>query len=190
MNAFDEASKVEKRSLEILRPFIQQRAFNGQYVVTSKGPLARDLQKRVGDVLFNSDASTVYSVEIKAEQENKYGNFFLETWSNRSRFTPGWMVTLQADLLLYHFVEQDELYRIPFQKLKRWAWQSGGHGGIYKYPERCQSKYEQKNDTWGRCVPISDLTALLALAAPYRPLAEFENPTSTLANLQPEGEAA
>ena len=55
MNAFSEASKVEARSLEILRPFIAQRAFNGQYVLTSKGRLSCELQKTVGDILMNRE---------------------------------------------------------------------------------------------------------------------------------------
>ena len=166
MNAFDQTQRVEQRSMEILRPFIEQRAFNGQYVVTSKGPLARDLQITAGDVLYNSDKDTVFSIEIKAEESNKHGNFFLETWSNRKWYTPGWMITLKTDLLLYHFLKDDLLYRIPFQKLKRWAFHDRR---IYNYPERQQSKYSQPNDTWGRCVPIEKLRCQLQLPQPYRP---------------------
>lgn len=151
MNAFSEASKVEARSLEILRPFIEQRAFNGQYVLTSKGRLARELQKTVGDILMNRDDESVVAVELKAEETSKHGNFFLETWSNRNRLTPGWMVTNRADVLLYHFLEQDTLYAMSLPKLQGWAFRQGE---IYKYPEKPQVKYTQRNDTWGRCVPI------------------------------------
>lgn len=151
MTAFDDARKIEQRSMDILRPWIRQRAFNGQYVLTSKGPLSRELQSSVGDVLYNSDADTIYSIEVKAEEHNRHGNFFLETWSNRARFTLGWMFTLRADLLLYHFVEDDELHVLPFQRLRKWAFHDGR---IYSFPERRQSKYDQLNDTWGRCVPI------------------------------------
>lgn len=154
MNAFHDAQKVEMRSMKILRPFIQQRAFNGQFVLTSKGPLAKELQCTVGDALYNADPDTVYSVEVKAEEENKYGNLFLETWSNLSRFKPGWMVTLQADLLLYHFLQSDELFVIEYQKLKSWAFRERR---IYSFPERAQSKRAQLNDTWGRCVPIETI---------------------------------
>lgn len=151
MNAFGQARAVEQRSLAVLRPFIQQRAFDGQYVITAKGPLAPVLQKSIGDVLYNSDAETVYSIEIKAEMSNKHGNLFLETWSNRSRFTLGWMFTLNADLLLYHFLEENELYVINFERLRKWAFHEGR---IYSFREKCQEKYQQLNDTWGRCVPI------------------------------------
>ena len=167
MNAFDSARQIETQSLKILRPFIQQRAFNGQYVVTSKGPLARELQKTVGDILYNADEERVFAAEIKAELENKHGNFFLETWSNLSRFTAGWMVTLNTDVLLYHFVKQDELYVIPYKALRKWAFCDGK---IYRYPERRQSKYDQLNDTWGRCVPIDDVCAAVNVER-FSPLA-------------------
>lgn len=166
MNAFDTGKNIERLSLDILRPFIQQRAFNGQYVVTLKGPLATDLQKTAGDMLYNTDAETVVSVEVKAELENKHGNFFLETWSNRERLKSGWLVTLRADWLLYHFLENDELYVIPLAKLQRWAFHSGR---IYTFPERKQSKYDQLNDTWGRCVPIDVVTREIGLRPPFHP---------------------
>lgn len=166
MNGFDAARTVEQRSLKILLPFVQQRAFNGQYVVTSKGPLARELQKTVGDVFYNSDPETIYSAEIKAEESKKHGNFFLETWSNRARFTLGWMFNLKTDLLLYYFLEEDELYAIPFLKLRKWAFHDGR---IYQYPERQQAKYDQLNDTWGRCVPCQTICRELKLAEPFSP---------------------
>lgn len=167
MSAFEKASDIERRSFAVVRPFIQQRAYNGQYVVTAKGPLARDLQKTVGDFLYNADSETVYGIELKAEEENKYGRLFLETWSNRKWFTLGWMYTLQTDILLYHFLNDDLLYRIPFRKLRTWAFHEGR---IYEYKERPQSKYAQKNDTWGRCVPIDVLHKEIDLPEPYKPV--------------------
>lgn len=155
INAFVQASTVEAESLLALKPFICQTAFDGQYILTDKGRLAKELQKTVGDALMKRNGE-MYSVEIKAERENKYGNFFLETWSNRKWFTPGWMLTLNADILFYHFLEQDQLYIMNFQRLKEWAWHQGG---IYRFPEREQSKYDQRNDTWGRCVPIKVIGA-------------------------------
>lgn len=153
-NAFDEACKIEQASMDALQPFIARRSYNGQYVLTNKGRLAKELQKAVGDLLMNAPDQTIYSIEVKAEREDKYGNLFLETWSNKSRFTLGWMFTLNADLLFYHFVLNDDLYIINFQSLKRWAF-SDKTPNIYTYPERPQNKYSQLNDTWGRCVPIN-----------------------------------
>ena len=101
-------------------------------------------------------------MELKVEAANKHGNFFLETWSNREWFTLGWMYKLQADVLLYYFLQERELYSIKVPALKEWAFGVGdGQGAIYKYLERKQSKYNQRNDTWGRCVPIAELQKAL-----------------------------
>ena len=171
MNAFDQARTIEQRSMVIVRPFIEQRAFNGQYVVTSKGPLARDLQKSAGDFLYNKGGpDTVYGAELKSEESKKHPNFFFETWSNLSRFTPGWMFTLSTDVLLYHFLDDDELYVIPFHKLRVWAFQKGR---LYEFPEKPQRKRQQKNDTWGRCVAIEVASRELDLQPPFKPLAHF-----------------
>lgn len=172
-NAFDEASKVEQQSLKILRPFIEQRAMNGQYVTTDKGRLAKELQKTCGDVFMNGIDGKIYAVEIKAEAEQKHGNFFLEIWSNLSRYTPGWMFHLNCDVLLYHFIEQDELYVINFQHLKDWAFRKENgnkRGRIWDFKMRPQEKYVQLNDTWGSCVPISVIESAVGFKK-FSPLA-------------------
>ena len=163
--AIDATRNIERLALERLWPFIRQRAFNGQYVVTSKGPLASELQRTVGDVLYNTDKETIVSVEIKAELANKWDNFFLETWSNLSRLTIGWMFTLRADWLFYYFLESDELHIIPLPKLQRWAFIEKK---IYDFPECKQGKYVQLNDSWGRCVPIKVLQKELKLRPQFR----------------------
>lgn len=175
-NAFFEASKVESRSREILHPFIEQRAMNGQYVTTDKGRLSKELQKTIGDVLMNTNDGRISAVEIKAEQQNKHGNLFLELWSNLSRYTPGWMVTLNCDVLLYHFIEDDLLCVINFQKLKKWAFRDKSNrsphqvGNIWRFPLRPQRAYTQLNDTHGACVPISVIRAEVGIAE-FHPVA-------------------
>jgi hypothetical protein len=133
----------------------------GRFVVTEKGNLSKFLQKSVGDVLLNSDEKTVWAIEIKNEETKRHGNLFLETWSNCKWFTPGWMFTLQCDLLFYYFQDVRELYVIPFENLRDWAFRqpsvSAHRGRLFDFPEKCQVKREQLNDTWGRCVPIDTI---------------------------------
>ena len=152
MGAFKEALKVEARSFQILKHYIGKHSLDGRYVTTAKGRLSRELQKTVGDVLLNNEQGEVIGLELKAEESNKYGNFFIETWSNKHLGTLGWFFTLNTDVLLYHFLEQDELYIIHFGNLKTWLTPV-----IERYPERVQGKREQLNDTWGRCVPIHEV---------------------------------
>lgn len=170
MNSFEAASEIEAKSWEILRPFIEFRAYNGRFVRTVKGRLAKELQKSVGDVLYNSDDATVHAVEIKAEQKWT-GRLFLERWSNRSRFTPGWIETLNCDLLLCHFLDQDRLLALNFPNLRKWLyhcdrWQKPKAS---LYPQTSQTAYAQLNDTWGYVVPVSDLPREV-LQGEYRPL--------------------
>ncbi len=166
MSAFDAASKVEARSWEILRPFVEVRSFDGRYVRTAKGRLARELQRTVGDVLYNHDDETVWSIEIKAE-EKFTGNLFIERWSNRSRFTPGWLETLNCDLLLYHFLGNDSLYGYNFYKLRQWFYwgENGRHPAAHNYPQVKQRKYSQLNDTWGYLVPIDAIPKATAVGS-------------------------
>ena len=100
---------------------------------------------------MNLPDMSLSSVEIKAEEANEYGNFYFETWSNLSRLTLGWMYTLRADVLLWHFLREDVAYAMNFPKIQHWAFRKQR---IYAFPEKPQKKYTQMNDTWGRCVPI------------------------------------
>ncbi len=149
---YHDSLEIEKKGLQDILPFLLDKAYEGRIVFTNKGNLSEELQKMAGDALFNCENGKLWSVEFKVEENNIYNNFFLETWSNRQRFTLGWMYTLKADILLYYFLDEKNLYSINFLKLKEWAFIKSN---IYNYPEKCQNKYDQFNDTWGRCVPIS-----------------------------------
>ena len=160
MNPFEKASQIEDQSWEILEPLIQHRSFEGRFVRTARGPLARELQKSAGDVLMNTDEKSVFGLELKAEVKWT-GNVFLERWSNRSRFTPGWFETAKCDLLLYHFLNNDTLYGFRFRKLREWFYycENMGVPVASRYKLAGQKKHDQLNDTWGYIVPINDIPA-------------------------------
>ncbi|MEO7102849.1 MAG: hypothetical protein ABI119_05885 [Gemmatimonadaceae bacterium] len=113
------------------------------------------VQRTMGDIVAVNRVGVTVGLEVKADYTD-HDNLFLETWSNRARFTSGWLVTLQSDALLYVFVKRRECYAIPFQPLKRWAFHEGR---IYAFPEREQKQSVQLNDTWGRCVPVATILA-------------------------------
>ncbi len=174
MNAFDKASQVEARGMQILRPHLSEIS-GGRYVLTAKGTLARHLQLIAGDALINTPDDKMWGVEIKVESRFT-GNLYLETWSNRNLsdkeshadrgMNPGWLIHCRADVLLYYFLDTDDLFTINLFRLKRWAfgfW-DGTHsvpGRIYDFEELVQRKHAQKNETCGRIVPISRLKAEL-----------------------------
>lgn len=164
-NAFDLARKIEAESRRILEPMLELHT-NGRYVYTDKGPLAKEIQKKYGDLFINMASNgEINSIELKAEKKPT-GNLFLEFWSNGSRYNLGWMLHSDADLLFYHILDSDELYILPMQRLKKWFWfgvgpkRSDGTSRLHKpaylrFEARRQNKYEQMNDTWGCCVPVS-----------------------------------
>ncbi len=140
--------------MRALLPIIQRRAQAGRYVLTNKGRHSKELQKTLGDVLVNSAklGGDLIALEIKCEARNAHGNLFLEEWSNRKWGTRGWMHTLDADVLWYYFIDTRELVEVPLAPLREYMEQHGR-----SYPLKRQSKYNQLNDTWGRCVPITDI---------------------------------
>ena len=146
-NAFSVACQIEAEGQKVLMPWLSRRYEN--VILNVGGRLSRELQRNAD--VFVEKAGSIIAIELKIEAENKYKNLYLESWSNKSRFNPGWMLKSDADTLLYYFLDSDEGFAFDFKKLRTWAfddWQ------ITRYPEKPQGKYSQLNDTWGWCVPI------------------------------------
>jgi hypothetical protein len=141
--------------------YVSPTRFEGRFATTAKGGLSEFLQKTVGDAVFNCPKGKIWAAEIKTEASSRHGKFFLETWSNKcfGRQTNGWMRDLRTDILMYFFQDVRRLYSIPFCRLWEWAWvyqnERGWPGRIHDFPEKKQRKYQQQNETWGCCVPIT-----------------------------------
>lgn len=173
MNGFKQACRVEDESWDALEPYLKSRAYEGRFVRTAKGPLALELQKSVGDVLVNSSRTDVTCIEVKAEREHT-GNVFLERWSNRHRFTPGWLETLNTDLLWCHFLDRDVVYEIPFARLRQWMYwhEYRGRPNASRFDLAKQGRYEQLNDTWGYLVKLSELKDAGLIRDTFAPISD------------------
>ncbi len=164
MSAFDECQGIGARGMADIISFLKANAQDGRFVLTDKGNLSEFLQTSVGDALLNCPQGKVWGIELKTEETNPKGNFFLEEWSN---FTfgfqkPGWLQTLRTDILLYYFIAEKELYSIPFRPLFEWAYGKISADGSYvhdgklrHFPAVPQRKHSQRNLTIGRLVKIS-----------------------------------
>jgi hypothetical protein len=161
-DSFVAASGVEKQALADILPWLA-RIRPGWQVVMTEGQLF--LQKLCGDAILRS-AGDAKTVELKAERKWT-GNLFLESWSNFG-FRPGWLITSQAELLLYYFTEAKRLYCCEMKALRDWAFQDGH---ILSYAERSQQTYDQRNHTRGWLVKIDDLVAAVGLWGPADPVA-------------------
>ena len=169
MNSFEHNKKMEIESLRTIVPLLT-KSFNGRIVSTASGSMSIELQKEAGDYLaqvangndflsreFRSD---VVGIELKVEGKHT-GNIFVETFSNKKFWTPGWISNCRADYMLYHFLDASVCYVINMWSLKKFCFTTPGRRGtagrLFDYQEVKQKKHEQKNDTWGRLVPINDL---------------------------------
>ena len=167
--SFVEASKWEQKAMLDVVPFLESTTES--VILTSlNGKMSRILQKRFGDAIVASKNGRMIGIELKAEEENKHGNLFLETWSNRKRRTVGWMYYCDADKLFYFFCKERAMYSMDMHELQSWAFDKKR---IYEFPEKEQSKYTQMNDTWGRCVPIPVIRDELASFKEFRFGGEF-----------------
>lgn len=157
MNAYNDACKVEAEGVEDICRFLSQQLGSGKFILISKGKLAKDIQKKHGDCMIETNSGYMQFIEFKVENKTT-GNLFLEVWSNKSRRTTGWMFHLNTDYLFYYFLDSRKLYVFDFDELALWAFGSREQkANIWRYREVPQSAYSQKNDTWGRIVPIQAL---------------------------------
>lgn len=181
MNAFDKCSLLAARSLRELEPFLRET--QGRYVLTDKGRLSRVFQETFGDLIFNTQDGVMHTVELKADG-TQYTNLWLEIWSNfnladRASYAalgpnPGWLLKLNADLLFYHFVNQDRVVIMRLDALQRWAFchpsknlsepdYSGERlrlsGRVFDFRQVKQSATQQRNTTVGAPVPLDVLMA-------------------------------
>lgn len=157
MNAYDSANEVEAEAMRILIPYAREFYRGGELVLTNGMYFA---QKVLGDMIAKNSDGRTELIEVKAEAENKYGNLFLESWSSLGLLRHGWMHTCLATTLWYHFNASRELYIVPMDMLRRWAFAKNEgvtRDNIDAFPQRLQAKYKQANDTWGWCVPIRAL---------------------------------
>lgn len=179
MSAFHECSKLAARSLAELEPFFEQTG--KRWVLTDKGRLGEFLQRTVGDVILNDQAGRMWTVEMKAEARFT-GNLFLEIWSNFNFMEygsyvgygprPGWLLTMNADLLFYHFPAVDKLFVMSLPALQRWAFCSPSRnmsepdgngvrtrlsGRVFDFRQIPQGAHDQKNKTVGAVVPLGVL---------------------------------
>ena len=177
MNAFHSARGIEQEAWRKLRPFLSART-DDRYVLIDKGPQAKRLQEEIGDVIANVGGNgRAVTIELKAEEKDT-GNLFLETWSNRNLdnrlshaergSNMGWFFKTKADLLWYYFLQTDRLIICDLFTLKRILLapvERKGRGlepwPLLGWEEKRQNKYEQLNDTWGVCAPITALQKVL-----------------------------
>lgn len=154
MNSFEKGCMVEKQGMNVLLPYIESKAYQGRVVPLFGNAQNKELQQ-YGDILMGTEINKYITIDLKIE--NRFtGNFFIETWSNKSRFNQGWIYKCRSDRIFYYFLDKPEiLYSIVTEKFKEWLFASvGNKPRLFSFSEVKQSKYDQMNDTWGVIIPV------------------------------------
>lgn len=150
MNAFETCRNIEETSDKEVLKYLKD---NYDLVVhTDSFNNNRLYQSYYGDYLVVKKSDKFF-VEVKAEMKNKYNNFYLETWSNKP-VNLGWFKKCKADIILYHFIEDNTIYMFDLLKAQEYI-----NTTDKNYREKAQNKYSQKNKAFGLCVPIDDIMA-------------------------------
>lgn len=148
MNSFEKCRAIEQESDKDVYKFLTERY---DFVIhTDSFKNNRTYQSLYGDYLcVKTDEK--HFIEVKAEKQNKYNNFYLETWSNKPQ-NVGWFKKCKADVILYHFLDDNVIYLFDLGIAQQYIKDSEG-----VYAEKPQSKYSQMNKAYGLCVPIADI---------------------------------
>jgi hypothetical protein len=149
MNSFEKCRQLESQSVEKLLPILQEKF--DEVISTDTFNNWRHYQEFYGDFLCIKNGKS-YWVELKCEQSNKWKNFYFETWSNYPH-NLGWFNKCKADYLLYHFLDDDICYIMDYKKIKEQVLSKD-------FPEKKQTKHQQKNVAYGLCVPINQLEGI------------------------------
>jgi hypothetical protein len=163
MNAYDHCLEIERRGIEMLKPFLDRES-DGRWQLLKGNPQAERLQKECGDVFLTLPSGRAPFVEIKAE-ETYTGNLVYEDWSNarflndpvghlRDGSTPGWSLTCRSEVLANAFLDQRIAVFCKTVDLLRFA----NDRRTYKFlsPPLPQRKHTQRNLTVIRLVLLKE----------------------------------
>lgn len=125
----------------------------GYEFIDADGPGGLDLQMRGVDYILSGPEVENIEVELKTEQRFT-GNFFLETWADAWNAQPGWLMTINPDVLAYQFLDVGRLYLMNFRDLKGWYFGSGRFvsGKRVKVSAHPTGRY-----TVGHIIPIEEI---------------------------------
>lgn len=145
---FDDAIEVSKRAQRDIVNWLHSLPQTLEVRNVEDVP---EFQKLDVDLIWTTQKRR-YKVEIKGDQWDQTGNFFLETKSNKERGTPGCFLYTHADLVFYYFVQPRILYILPMPLARNWF-----RFNLHRFEERSTTTPIGRNSytTVGRLVPIN-----------------------------------
>jgi hypothetical protein len=150
-----QSDNVARYAASWVFPFLQSQLPDG-YVVRPV-PDNIQIQHRYGDKWLASSKHQ-HAIEVELKSESKHtGNLFIETWSDIRNGVHGWLYHYADETrLAYAFNDSHTLYTCEIGELRKWSHGEGFQAAIriedFRHVE--QQKYQQRNVTVGRLVPV------------------------------------
>lgn len=131
------------------------------------------------DLLWERPSGPVLGVEVKGDRHGRRGNYFFELVSNLEKDTPGCFLYSLADLLLYVFLEREEVHQLPLPALRDWFLSRAK-----SFPLRTSRTWTGRGEytTVGALVPVQEV--LSQVPGVYVRTREGRTPRSSKARFQ------
>lgn len=113
---FLEKKEVEGRGMEELKCFLRKSPTVLEIVDTSN---IKDYWKMGVDLIIKYQKKENL-IEVKVEQSSQTGNFYIETISNNTKRSQGWLYTTQSNYIYYYFLDTKELHVLHVEKFREW----------------------------------------------------------------------
>jgi hypothetical protein len=178
LRRYEDCRRIEAIGIKMAERFLERHG--AQFVLVHGGQTAKFLQQIAGDIIAKLPRNTnrYWAIEVKTERSKRWGNIFLEWFSNRNLedrashgyrgSKMGWFAELRSDLLWYQFIDEQEIHVFDLFALQRWAlWTSptdknDRSPALFGYPLKPEGLTDQKNDTWGFCVKLEHIATVPA----------------------------
>lgn len=114
---FENQNGIGKQGELIVKSWLlQQHNISSLLDVSSN----KKYQKDDIDIIVNFTDGNTVTYEVKTDSFLT-GNLFFETVSNTERNTPGCMLYTKADYILYFFIRNNNLYKLPTIAFREWV---------------------------------------------------------------------
>lgn len=114
---FERQNGVGKQGELIVKSWLMQQSNISSLLDVSSN---KKYQKDDIDIIVNTEDGGTITYEIKTDSFLT-GNLFFEIVSNTERNTPGCMLYTKADYILYFFIRNNNLYKLPTIAFREWV---------------------------------------------------------------------
>ena len=175
MGKYDEDHTQERRDMPIVKLWLRSRL--SIYNIEDATPR----QQKEDDIDFTGHKlnGDIITFEVKIRRK-LYDDILIETVSNTTKGSRGWIYVSKADVLVYVFLIDGKIVRgfiIDMQILRKWWEDKGCH---MDYPIKDAPNYDKKGNliytTRNRAVPEKDMPLSMVI---YHPTYGLINPITT-----------